>query len=269
MLGLAEEESVTVPDQSALAIVQAGARGEALSSPTSSRKGTLSPRKLIEMSEGFASYTAATADVDRDGAGQAAAAAEFAKLLLDPKGSTLQDILVDETSRLGDAATRKVLRAALIDSAAAKAAAAALKTPKELLESSPAANLLPGPLKAALVDRPAEIPELVDALLHTSAEDERIVATAQELSDVLSKQTEGGDLQSVAGLLGDSQTRSTISEQLPGVAALGRRVGAGLLRRAAFRTEQSTILPEPARKAIATANEALANTIDVDDEDSD
>ena len=44
------------------------------------------------MSEGFASYTAATADVDRDGAGQAEAAKEFANLLLDPEGSTLQDM---------------------------------------------------------------------------------------------------------------------------------------------------------------------------------
>lgn len=44
--------------------------------------GALSPRKLVEMSEGFASYTAATTDVDQDGAGQTAA--EFAKLLLQP-----------------------------------------------------------------------------------------------------------------------------------------------------------------------------------------
>ena len=68
---------------------------------------TLSPSKLIEMSEGFASYTAATADVDRDGAGQAEAAKELLNLLLAPEGSTLQDILVEETARLGDTAVRQ------------------------------------------------------------------------------------------------------------------------------------------------------------------
>ena len=134
MLGLSEEAEGEVPGAtpSSLAIVQAGARGEAM--PSASKGGALSPEKLIEMSDGFASYTAATSDVDRDGAGQAAAAAEFAKLLLDPKGSTLQDILIEESARLGDAATRSALKASLVDSAPAKAAISALKTQKELLD---------------------------------------------------------------------------------------------------------------------------------------
>lgn len=267
MLGLAEEDCASIPDQSALAIVQAGTRGEHAASSFTA-KGALSPGKLIEMSEGFASYTAATADVDRDGAGKTAATTEFTKLLLDPKGSTLQDILIDETARLGDAATRKALRAALVDSAAAKVAATAVKTPKELFENSPAANLLPGPLKAALIDRPAELPDLVNALLHTSAEDERIVANAQELAEALSKRTDdnsSNNIERVTNLLSDEKTRTTVSEQLPGVAALGRRVGAGLLRRAAFRTEKATVLPERARKALTSANEALANVVDYDE----
>ena len=266
MLGLSEDGS---EDESALAIVQAGARGEDVS--FSKPKGALSPGKLIEMSEGFATYTAATADVDQDGAGQAAATAEFTKLLLDPKGSTLQDILVDETAKLGDAATRAALRRALVDSAVAKATATALRRPKEFLENSPAAKLIPGPLKASLIDRPAELPALIDALLHTSAEDERIVATARELADALSKRTggEGGaNLEGLTTALRNEHTRATVTEQLPGAAALGRRVGAGLLRRAAFRTEQSTVLPESARKALVTLNGALAERIDYDDKES-
>merc|ERR1711966_303089 len=65
---------------------------------------------------GFGSYTAATADADRDGKGQAAAIAEFTKLFLDPKGSALQDVLVDETAKLGDAVARSALRSALVES---------------------------------------------------------------------------------------------------------------------------------------------------------
>ena len=58
--------------------------------PTRAPSGALSPAKLIEMSDNFASSSAAMADVDADGAGQAEAAKELANLLLDPKGSTLQ-----------------------------------------------------------------------------------------------------------------------------------------------------------------------------------
>lgn len=265
MLGLSEDGT---EDVTAIDIVKAGARGEDVTSVTK-RSGSLSPAKLIEMSEGFATYTAATADVDQDGAGQAAATAEFSKLLLDPEGSTLQDILVDESAKLGDAATRALLRRALVDSTVAKALATTLQTPKGWLENSPAANLIPGPLKAALIDRPAELPALIDALLHTSPEDERIVATAQELRSALSKRSpnseNGANLQVLTNALRDEHTRATVAEALPGAAALGRRVGAGLLRRAAFRTEQSIVLPENARKALVDLNGALADRIDYDE----
>lgn len=272
MLGLSEDGSAS----SALTILQAGTRGEDVSQPKP--RGALSPGKLIEMSEGFASYTAATADVDRDGAGQAAAVAEFTKLLLDPKGSTLQDILIDETARTADASFRESLRAVLVESTAAKFAASALRAPKELLEKSPAANLIPKALKAALVDRPAHLPELLDSLLHTSADDKRTVANARELVNAIAKQTvslestSGGggreNLDRLSTLLNDANTRGALAEQLPGVAALGRRVGAGLLRRAAYRTKQSQLIPERTRKALSNANEALADAIDYDDRSS-
>jgi hypothetical protein len=276
MLGLSEDGGLEQNESSsALAIVQAGARGEDVSQQFKPR-GALSPGKLIEMSEGFASYTAATADVDRDGAGQAAAVAEFTKLFLDPKGSTLQDILIHETARTVDASFRAGLRAVLVESRAAKFAASALRTPKELLEKSPAAILVPKALKASLVDRPAHLPKLLDSLLHTSADDKRTVSNARELVNALAKQTvnidttnsgSGGreNLDRFTALLVDSKTRGAVAEQLPGVAALGRRVGAGLLRRAAYRTKQSHILPETARKALSKANEALAEAIDYDD----
>lgn len=268
----------------------------------------LSPGKLIEMSEGFASYTAATADVDMDGKGQAAAITEFTKLFLDPKGSTLQDILVDETAKLGDAATRAALRTVLLESPAAKAAAATLRAPKELLEQYQGLNnLLPGAVKEALVDRPARLPEIVESLVSSTAEDEQVLSAAQELRDVVgprifnnhgdnngnaesssglqsvrsavSSQLSDGAAAipnndnivptSVTNLLSDADTRKAVTEQLPGVAALGRRVGASLFRRAAYRADKSVVLPEGARKALIDANTALAEAIEptvVDDE---
>jgi len=276
MLGLAEDAD----DATALAAIQAGARGEEYVPPTK-KEGALSPGKLIEMSEGFASYTAATADVDRDGAGQAAAAAEFSKLLLDPKGSTLQEILVEETARLGDAATRRALRQILVDNPAARAFASTLQTPKDILERSEQLRaILPGPFKEALVDRPAALPELIMELVELEDNDERLLANAQELSDALgpriqenvdirgafSSQLADGasgvpSLPDVRSLIPDSETRRTISEALPGVATLGRRVGAGLLRRAAYRSERAPGIPDNARKILADTNKALADAV--------
>jgi hypothetical protein len=266
---------------SALAVVQAGAaQGKA----PSRSPGALSPRKLVEMSEGFASYTAATTAVDKDGAGQLAAATEFSKLFLDPEGSTLQDILVDETARFGDAATRAALRASLVESVGAKAVASALRAPKELLQQSPLYSILPGPLKAALIDRPAEFPQLVAALLASSQEDERILTSAQELRDVLSTRVSSrpsadkdghqaspisssnpNNFEQVTSLFSNESTRKMVVDQLPGVGALGRRVGAGLLRRAAYRTNKSILIPEEVRRRLVDANNALADAIDLEE----
>jgi hypothetical protein len=245
--------------------------------------GSLSPHKLMEMSDGFASYIAATAQVDRDGAGQAAAASDLAKLLLDPKGSTLQDILVDEAAKFGDAATRAALRASLVESAPAKAAAMAFRSQKEWVDNSPLVNFFPAPLKSVFVDSPAEFPELIRTLLSTSPDDEKILTTATELRDVLSSRLLGGDengyntnkgnnnepdRESIRTLLSNKTTRDLILEQVPGVATLGRRVGAGLLRRAAYRTDRSQGLPEDLRNRLAETNRRLANAIDVSEESS-
>merc|ERR1719410_1545862 len=95
MLGIREENHL-----SGHADVQSYAHSQDYT--TSDNRGALSPGKLIEMSKGFAEYTAATATVN-EREGQAAATKEFVKLLLDSDGSTIQDILVDETARLTDA----------------------------------------------------------------------------------------------------------------------------------------------------------------------
>lgn len=284
MLGLNDMEEEVEDSRSALSVVQAGAVGK------ESKSGTLSPSKLIELSEGFNSYTAATTEVDNS-LGQAAAAREFANLLLDPKGSALQDILVDETARFGDAATRAALREALVESSFAKAAAETLRSQKDFVEQSPLARLLPGPLKTVFIDQPAEFPQLLADLVATTEEDERILASASELRDAIgSRFTASGDnsirnaaavqlsdgasllpsqpdLSAIQSVLSDAETRQAAVHSLPGVAALGRRVGAGLLRRAAFRTDRTSVLPESTRKSLIEASNALADGIDYDNEE--
>ena len=144
--------------------------------------------------------------------------------------------------------------------------------------------LLPDEVKKAIIDRPALIPQLVEELLHPSTEDERILSTAQELQEVLGSRLENNSLRSALAqnlsdgasiipaapeisptlqrLVADAETREFVLEQLPGVSALGRRLGAGLFRRAAWRAMNSPVLPEDARRNLADVNNRLADVID-------
>ena len=279
MLGLVDDKPI--PVASSLAAVKAGANGV----PVDKKASVLSPKKLLEMTDNFASYTAATAEVDRDGKGRTAAAKEFAKLILSEEGSTLQEILIDEAAKFGDATTRSLLRQALVESALAKMLSSTLRAPKEALERSEQLSaMLPEDIKRAIVDRPALIPQLVEELLHPTSEDERILSTAQELQEIFGSRIENNSLRSALAqnlsdgasiipaapeispalqrLVADAETRDFVLEQLPNVSKLGRRLGAGLFRRAAYRAMQSPILPENTRRTISDANNRLADVID-------
>ena len=283
MLGISEEvvedsmvKQHTVSSPSTLSLVQ---RSTAASLEEGQHKVKgLSPAKFVEMSEGFTSYTAATANVDRDGKGQLKAATEFTKLFLDPKGSTLQDILVDETAKFGDAMARAALRAALVDNPAAKAFSSVLRGPKDVLEQNKRLQgMIPSPLKSIFVDRPAELPDFVELLVGSTLEDERIIASMQELGNSLGPRLTGiingtrpdnaGEsaselASSLPDILADEETRVALLEQIPGLSALSRRIGAGLLRRAAYRTDKTTVIPEDTRKRLVELNEALAKAIE-------
>lgn len=272
MLGLSEDEM-----SDGLAAVKEGVGA------TKSR--SLSPKKLLEMTDNFSSYTAATTTVDRDGAGRTAAAQEFAKLLLGKDGSTLQDILVEEVAKFGDATTRSLLRQAFVESSIAKAIASSLRAPKDAVErSEQLAALLPEEVKKAIIDQPALLPQLIDELLHASAEDERILSTADELREAIGGRLENSSLRSamaqnlsdgasiipstpdispaLRSILSDTETRDFVLDLLPGVSILGRKVGAGLFRRAAYRAMNSPVLPEDARKQLSDVNNRLADVLD-------
>ncbi len=278
MLGLREDEVLQTHDpNSALALVRQ-ATLDATSEESKKSEG-LSPAKLVEMTEGFASYTSSTADVDEVGKGQAKAAAEFGKLFLDPRGSTLQDILVDETAKYGDALARRALRAALVDNPAAKATSSILRGPKQLLGEN--VSFFPSPLRSLLIDTPAGLPDMIESLVATTEEDDRIIATVEELRNAVGpmvtdgiasgtsvssgedgKNNNSNALSTVSDFLSDEESRTAITEQLPGVVALSRRMGAGLLRRAAYRTQQAHQLPEETRKQLADLNTALAEAVE-------
>ena len=252
MLGLsADAEIEPVHEMSTgLAAVKAGVDGSDVND-----KG-LSPKKLLEMTDNFSSYTAATATVDRDGEGRSEAAKEFAKILLDKDGSTLQQILVEETAKLGDATTRSLLRQALVESALAKGVGTI--APKQI--------------------------ELIDELLSLSSEDEKILATASELGEVLGSRFEGTSLRNaladnlsdgasiipstpeipegLQSIVSDAETRDFVVEQLSNVPSLGRRIGAGLFRRAAYRAMNSPVLPEDARKQLSDVNTRVADVLE-------
>ena len=222
--------------------------------PAAAPGGTLNAAKLFEMSEGFSSYSDSTSAVEVDTAGQGAAAKEMANLLLSREGSTLQDILVEESTRLGDAAVRSALRRALIDDMplAAAAAAAVLSPP------------------AALVQ-----------LLAPTAEDERVLGAARELGDLLGPRVRDAAVASpsaaasgplprpppvvaeaLEALRTSADARDDAARQLDGLAVLSRRIGAGLLRRAADRADDVPILPGAARGALISGPRSLADAIE-------
>ena len=210
-----------------------------------------SPGKLIEMSEQFATSTATTTSVDQSGAGQAEAARELANLILTPEGSTLQDILVEEVVVGLDAATRQALRQALIETPSSFVGQFGLEAPAALTQ-----------------------------LLAPAPEDERVLGTARELSELLSPRVrqqldtatatppsapEVADAvgSTVGALLSDEDgARGNAAQTLEGISVLSRRIGAGLLRRAAARATSAADLPDAARDALANANTALADAIE-------
>jgi len=207
--------------------------------------GGLSPSKLVEMSEQFREATAATATVDR-GAGVAEATRELAGLLIDPEGSTLQDILVEESARLGDAAVRQALRTALVDTPASLVAPLGLKPPPAL-----------------------------EALLAATDEDQRALATASEIVELIGPRVRKelgaaasepppptAVAEAVGSLLADGGARGDVWRGVQGVTTLSRRIGELMLRRAVQRAEGTPGLPAAAREAIINGNKAVADAIE-------
>jgi len=212
--------------------------------------------KLVEMSEGFTSYTASTADADVVG-GDREAQEALVELITSEEGGYVQSLLLEEAAKLADAVVRE-----RIAQAAAwgplEALGNALRSPKRTMDALPLP--LPGPLAA-----PANfLDELADLVPSLAASDESDMATLETLNQVWDKlaprlrelQPEGGDAQGAQGEASNpldmlaamgmdpqsiwpdlNNPESRLRKQLPVLGSLGRKFGVTLLRRVAARVE--------------------------------
>lgn len=224
-------------------------------SPSGSPRGLA---KLLEMSDGFSSYTASTVDADGDEGAREAQEA-LVELLTGSKGGYVQELLLEEAARLADA----VIRERLTRAAAwgpAEALGSLLRAPKRFL-----AERLPFELPQPLAAPADMLDELAGLIPSLAAPDEGDLATLDTLDKVWSKlaprlaeqqQPVGapgaaaggllGQIDEVLGPLGLSADRiwpeisdpdSALRRQLPRVTNLSRKFGVALLRRVSARVQ--------------------------------
>ena len=144
---------------------------EALRAMLLSNSSVLSPAKLAEMTNGFASYTSFTANADAGGAGKKAAQVELAKLFLlatENDNGVVQEIVIEGVAKSADALIRQGVQQ-FTRLPPVKQIKRAVKLPHDL-----ALRLAP-PALAAPFTLPYDILRSFETLLSTTEEDEQIV----------------------------------------------------------------------------------------------
>ena len=226
------------------------------------KSGLLSTSKLIEMSDGFTSYTAATADAERDTEGKRIANEALASVLLSPDGNFVQDIVLEGAARVTDSVLRSGYHR-VSDTPLGKLIKRAVVAPKNI-----AYSVLPPKLRvlALPVTLPYEIAVAIDHILDKDPSDDEAVLALRSVVDSLQAQLlpdsgVSAEVSDKSIQVSDSTaltSGSTISElrdrvnvltsdpsaivsQLPLVATLSRRFTASLLSRAADRFEKKTL----------------------------
>lgn len=142
--------------------------------------GMFSPAKLMEMSDGFASYTTATASADNSKAASEAASA-LADVVLDPNGNYLQELLIEEAAKIADAAIRDRFKA-LKHSAPGQLIKTVLKTPRDLVY-----RFVPEPLRPLAIGAtlPYEVASRLVKAAGMDASDEASMMTVTSLWESL------------------------------------------------------------------------------------
>lgn len=264
--GSSSERSLTAqPSQGSPAAAKPSVYG--YNKPISSGGSPRGLAKLLEMSDGFSSYTASTADADGD-AGAREAQEALVDLLTSSEGGYVQELMLEEAARLADA----VVRERIAQAAAwgpAEALGSLLRAPKRFFAQSLPFEL-PGPL-AAPADMLDELAGLIPSL---AAPDEGDRATLEALDMVwlklaprLREQQQarvgagaagasggGGLLDDLVSPLDEllqplglsterlwpelSDSNSALRRQLPRIGNLSRKFGVALLRRVSARVEQ-------------------------------
>ena len=223
-----------------------------------SNSGMLSPDKLIEMSEGFGTFTSFTSGansaasdtptilaMDTDDSGMEA----FVDLLLSEQGSGIQELLVEESARLTDASIRNSIEA-VEKSPLGVAMKTAMKTPVQL------ASLAPGPLKPfiAPATAPYRIAKGLKRLSSKEADDEQALSTLQALYATLGSGAGSSgngtpDIESLRQFASDlitdpkSPVRQVLGNEkllsrVPEVARLASRFSTTLINRTANRFDE-------------------------------
>lgn len=148
----------------------------------------LSTDRIVEMSEGFTTYTASTADTDMTGAGTQKAREALADLVFDADGNMVQEVLIDGVTQLTDSAVRVGLHRAR-HSPLGQMVKAVMKTPKTLVDM-----FLPRHMRTLAL--PITLPyDVSKAILNLAEQDESDVANMKSVQIVWDRVQPGVQLQ--------------------------------------------------------------------------
>lgn len=260
------------------------------SKPISSGGSARGLAKLLEMSDGFSSYTASTADSDGDEGAREAQEA-LVELLTAEKGGYVQELMLEEAARLADAVVRERIAQAATWGPA-ETLGSMLRAPKAFFKS-----VLPFELPATLKAPADLLDELADLIPSLAAPDEGDRATLDTLDRVWLKlaprlleqqearaasggaQAAPGSIDGMLAPLGlsveqlipelsdpDSQLRT----YMPRIGNLSRKFGIALLRRVAARvevdghTERAKPLARAFSEVLSNRATTLATEIEAD-----
>lgn len=223
------------------------------------RDGRLSTDKLIEFSDGFTSYTASTAHVDRDGAGAKRAQEALTDLILDSEGNMMQDLLLEGAAKMADSLVRVGIDT-MKSSPGGQLVKLALKTPKTIVD-----NIVPQELRPLML--PFTLPyDISKAFVHLAGKNEHDTANIKSLrilwksleprvrqqirqlatNSLNPKEEQDSQLLIPLSLMDSRAIRQRlglarkINDRVPVVLRLSRKLGANLLQQAAERMEAAT-----------------------------
>lgn len=225
--------------------------------------GMLSSKKLIEMSDGYSSYTAATTDADRDNLGLQKAQEALSSILLSTEGNSLQDLVLEGAAKMTDSVVREGIYR-VKESQAGVLLKSVLKTQYDLVH-----RIIPGQLQvfALPITLPYHFAKVISDLSEKDISDEVAITSVTDFITIArSKLTETNSNRLATGQEGNSgqltvfgeqrlgdradliigareQIRKTISnpeairQQLPVLTTISRRFASAVLKRAAERIE--------------------------------
>lgn len=217
------------------------------------KDGRLKTEKLLKFSEGFTNYTASTADVDYRGVGIEKAQKALTDLLLDSRGNSVQELLMEGAARFADSVVRVAIDN-LVSSPGGKLAQFIVETPKSVVEF-----MVPDRFKPFLL--PVTLPyELSKALINLVQKDDYDQANVQslrllwenlepklrqQLKDLLYKNDKNGlgFIMLPLSLMDSALIRSSIgnavalNDKIPVILKLSRKFGATVLNQTAQRLD--------------------------------